>query len=248
MHARRLDPLDALRGLAMVWMTVFHFCFDLNNARILQQDFHHNPVWTWQRTCILSLFLVCAGAGQALAQRQGQSWRQFSKRWWQIAAAAGLVSLGSWFMFPHSYIYFGVLHGMAVMLLIVRLLMPWGRWCAALGLAIIAIHLIAGRALSALASSVSGIDFDAPALHWLGLITRLPITEDYVPLFPWLGVMLLGAAAMQQYLAHEVPHAGGRPQGWLPRKLAQLGRYSLSYYLLHQPVMLGLLWLAGIRA
>lgn len=73
MHARRLDPLDALRGLAMVWMTMFHFCFDLNNARILQQDFHHNPVWTWQRTCILSLFLVCAGAGQALAQRQGQS-------------------------------------------------------------------------------------------------------------------------------------------------------------------------------
>jgi len=248
MHARRLDPLDALRGLAMVWMTVFHFCFDLNNARILQQDFHHNPVWTWQRTCILSLFLVCAGAGQALAHAQGQSWRQFSKRWWQIAAAAGLVSLGSWFMFPHSYIYFGVLHGMAVMLLIVRLLMPWRRWCAALGMAIIATHLIAGRALSAWASSVSGIDFDAKSLNWLGLITRLPITEDFVPLFPWLGVMLLGAAAMQQYLAHAVPHAGGRPQGWLPRKLAQLGRYSLSYYLLHQPVMLGLLWLAGIRA
>lgn len=248
MHARRLDPLDALRGLAMVWMTVFHFCFDLNNARILQQDFHHNPVWTWQRTCILSLFLVCAGAGQALAHAQGQSWCQFGKRWWQIAAAAGLVSLGSWFMFPHSYIYFGVLHGMAVMLLIVRLLMPWGQWYAALGMAIIAIHLIAGRAFSAWASSVSGIDFDAPALHWVGLITRLPITEDYVPLFPWLGVMLLGAAAMQKYLAHEVPPTGERRQGWLPRKLAQLGRYSLSYYLLHQPVMLGLLWLAGIRA
>jgi len=30
---------------------------------------------------------------------------------------------------------------------------------------------------------------NAPALNWLGWISQKPITEDYAPLFPWLGVM-----------------------------------------------------------
>lgn len=253
MNDRRLDHLDAVRGLAMVWMTVFHFCFDLNNAGILRQDFHHNPVWTWQRTCILSLFLLCAGAGQTIAHARGQNWRQFGKRWLQIAAAAGLVSLGSWLMFPGSYIYFGVLHGMALMLLIVRLLAPWGHGFTALGVAVIATHLIAGPAVSASASSTFGLDFDARSLNWLGLITRLPVTEDYVPLLPWLGMMLLGFAGMHKYLAGgtvsaDQAHMHRPPRGLVHKSLATLGRYSLSYYLLHQPVLLGLLWLAGIRS
>jgi len=245
MTARRFEILDSTRGFAMVWMTVFHFCFDLNNARIIQQDFYHDPFWTWQRTCILSLFLLCAGAGQAVAHAEGQSWRQFGRRWLHIAAAAGLVSLGSWFMFPNSYIYFGVLHGMAVMLLLVRLMAPLGAWCAGAGVLVLATHLIAGRALSAGASSLFGLDFDARGLNWLGLITRLPITEDYVPLFPWLGVMLLGFAGMQLLLKRSGTPPIKRQSSWVRRALARLGRYSLSYYLLHQPVMLGLLWLAG---
>jgi uncharacterized membrane protein len=91
------------------------------------------------------------------------------------------------------------------------------------------------------------LDFDARFLNWLGLITRLPVTQDYVPLFPWLGVMLLGFAGMQVLLRS---HRLGQSQigsSWVHRSLARLGRYSLSYYLLHQPVLLGLLWLAGIR-
>jgi len=36
---------------------------------------------------------------------------------------------------------------------------------------------------------------NAPALNWLGWISQKPITEDYAPLFPWLGVMWWGAAA-----------------------------------------------------
>ena len=196
MNIRRLDNLDAVRGLAMVWMTVFHFCFDLNNAGVIQQNFLQDPVWMWQRTAILSLFLCCAGAGQALAHARGQSGWQFARRWLQIAAAAALVSLGSWFMFPGSYIYFGVLHAMAVMLLITSLVAPLGLGCGLLGLTILATHFIAGSAISVWASAQFGVDMNGRALNWIGWVTRLPRTEDYVPLFPWLGVILLGFAFM----------------------------------------------------
>ena len=81
MPLQRLDAIDALRGLALVWMTVFHFCFDLNHFGYWKQDFYTDPFWTGQRTCILSLFLFCAGLGQAVALHQGQTWTRFWRRW-----------------------------------------------------------------------------------------------------------------------------------------------------------------------
>ena len=41
--AQRLGRLDALRGLAIVWMALFHFGFDLNYYGLLNphQDLHH---------------------------------------------------------------------------------------------------------------------------------------------------------------------------------------------------------------
>ena len=66
----RFERLDALRGVAIVWMAGFHFSFDLNFYQLLhpRQNFYGDPFWTVQRSCIVSLFLFCAGLGQA-AQR-----------------------------------------------------------------------------------------------------------------------------------------------------------------------------------
>mgnify|MGYP000876629481 CR=1 FL=1 len=116
----RHDRLDALRGLALVWMTVYHFCFDLNHFGLIRQNFYEDPRWTLQRTAIVSLFLFTAGFGQVLAVQAGQGWPRFWRRWGQVAGCAVLVSLGSWWMFPGSWISFGVLHGLAVMLLLAR--------------------------------------------------------------------------------------------------------------------------------
>ena len=81
MTTQRFDTLDALRGLAMVWMTLFHFVFDLRYFKLVTQDVVRDPFWTWQRTLIVSLFLLCAGMGQAIATAQGQSWQRFWRRW-----------------------------------------------------------------------------------------------------------------------------------------------------------------------
>jgi len=69
----RFDRLDALRGLAIVWMVAFHFAFDLNHFGWLQppHNFTRDALWTTQRTLIVSGFLLCAGAGQAVALQAG---------------------------------------------------------------------------------------------------------------------------------------------------------------------------------
>ncbi|MGH8821219.1 MAG: DUF1624 domain-containing protein [Rhodoferax sp.] len=240
----RFDGVDALRGCAIVWMTAFHFSFDLNYFGYLRQNFYADPFWTWQRTAIVSLFLFCAGLGQAIATHQGQSLPRFCKRWAKIVGCALLVTAGSWLMFPKSFIYFGVLHGIAVMLIVVRLSAGWRRrhpsalWL--LGALAIAAKFVAAYVLGTHAlAHFSGI-FNSRALNCLGLITRLPITEDYVPIFPWLGVILWGLACGQWLLSYR-PHWLKRAMPRRSAPLAWLGRHSLSWYMLHQLVLLGAL-------
>ena len=237
MSLRRLEALDALRGLAMVWMTAYHLCFDLNHFGYLKQDFYSDPFWTWQRTAIVSMFLFTAGLGQSIALDRDQSWRRFWWRWAQVAGGALLVTAASYAMYPKSFIFFGVLHGMAVMLLIVRLTAGWGNWLWLLGFMAIAMKLVASYG-----HSTSGIiEFlNQKSFSWLGLVSRKPITEDFVPLVPWLGVMWWGMAAGIWALRNR-PHWFTLDPGPAGRAMAWLGRWSLSYYLLHQAVLMGLL-------
>ena len=252
--APRFDAVDALRGFAMVWMTVFHFCFDLNHFGYWRQNFLVDPFWTWQRTAILSLFLFTAGVGQAVAVHRGQSWQRFWRRWAQVAACALLVSAGSYLMYPGTFIYFGVLHGMAVMLVLVRLTAGWGRWLWWLGLLAIAASytMIIVADYAVLERAIAEL-FNSKALNWLGFVTRKPVTEDYVPLLPWMGLMWWGMAAGSWILRRPIayvawfsmPFSNGNV---LLKALTVLGRWSLSYYMLHQPVMIGALMAVGWMA
>jgi uncharacterized membrane protein len=185
-----------------------------------------------QRACIVTLFMLCVGAGQGIAVAQRQSSARFWERVAQIAGCAALVSLGSWLMFPRSFISFGVLHAIALMLIVVRFTTSWGAWRWPLGLVAVLLPYWFADPF-----------FDSRWTNWIGLVTHKPITEDYAPILPWLGVVWWGAGAAEWLLARQPSLLQGR----LPRAahpLVVLGRWSLSFYMLHQPVLIGLLWLA----
>jgi uncharacterized membrane protein len=144
-----------------------------------------------------------------------------------VAGCAVLVSVGSAFMFPRSWISFGVLHGIALMLLLTRRAAPLSAWLWPLG----ALALLLPRL-------VQHPFFDHRWSNWVGLVTMKPITEDYVPMLPWLGVMLWGLAAGRWLFAHRRAQlAGPLPAGLAP--LATLGRWPLTVYMLHQPLLIG---------
>ncbi|MDP3084003.1 MAG: heparan-alpha-glucosaminide N-acetyltransferase [Rubrivivax sp.] len=229
MATARWDRLDALRGLAMVWMALFHLSFDLNHFGLLSptQNFYTDPVWTGQRTAIVSLFLFSAGLGQAAALQAGQPAARFWRRWAQVAGCALLVSAGSALMFPRSWISFGVLHGIAVMLLCCRLAAPLRGGLWALGAVAIALPWLLQHPF-----------FDSRWTNWVGLVTRKPVTEDFVPVLPWLGVMLWGLAA-GRWLQSSRPVVLAGALAPMLRPLAALGRWPLLFYMLHQPVLIG---------
>ena len=146
-----------------------------------------------------------------------------------MAGCALLVTAGSAWMFPRSWISFGVLHGMALMLVAARLAAPLRRGLWPLG-----------AVLVLLPQWLQHPFFDTRLTNWVGLVTRKPITEDYVPLLPWLGVMLWGLALGQWLLAHRRGLlAGALPPGGAA--LALLGRWPLTIYMRHQPLLIGAL-------
>ncbi len=208
-------------------MAGYHFGFDLNYLGWIHHHINDDPRWLAARALILGTFLFTVGVSLALAE--GRSMARKLIRIGKIGAAAGLVTAGSWLVFPASAIYFGTLHAIALMSLIL-LLLPLPAWPACI-LGVIAVGLGNGYANTI---------FDDPALAWIGLMTHKPLTEDYVPMLPWFGVCLIGYAATKALIQHKSLGKLAKIRR-LPRILEWLGRHSLAIYLLHQPVLLGIL-------
>lgn len=220
-----------LRGFAIVLMFVFHFSFDLNYFGVVRIQFLEDPFWLNFRCFIVSLFLLLVGISLHLATRKGIRWRSWSKRMALLLVYAMLVSLGSWMMFPETFIYFGILHFIALAS-ILGLLFTRLYW----------LNLLLGISLILLDINYSNALFNSPHLQWFGLMTYLPATEDYVPLLPWFGVVLIGMFIGKTLF-------DDNPMAWLswnsPQPIARWlgfgGRHSIHIYMLHQPVFIGVL-------
>ena len=231
--------LDALRGLAVVWMIAYHFCFDLNWYGWAEWHMLSDPFWTVQRAGIVSVFMFTAGLSQALAWRSGQSVRAFWRRWAQVAGCALGVSLASYAAFPQTWIYFGVLHAFALMWLLTRGLkrVVTATWAWALLGALVFSSAWWVPAMLNGAALQTGLNA-APA-NVLGWISQKPHTEDYAPLAPWWGVMLLGLALGQWGWSRDRQPLSAWEGAALPwRAVRFLGRNSLWVYMLHQPLLL----------
>ncbi len=229
--ATRLPAVDAARGLALLAMIAYHFAFDLRFFGLLRADFENDPFWLGARAGIVSSFLLLVGVSLVLAERAHVPWPAFARRVAAIAACALAASVASYAIFPATFITFGILHCIAVASLLARPLAARPRLAAALGLAILAAGLAWSHPF-----------FDSRATSWIGFTTHKPATQDYVPLFPWLGVVLLGIALGHALAASAFAAiaALGRAPSWLQA----MGRHSLAVYMVHQPILMGAIWVA----
>ncbi len=226
---QRLLLIDALRGIAIAMMVAFHFCFDLSYFGLADFNFYEDSFWLNARTLILSSFLFLVGVSLVLATRSGLILTRYLRRLGYLLAAALLVSVATWWIFAERFVFFGVLHFIALAS-VLGLLFVRAGW----------LNLVLGVALILVANRYQSPWFDEPGRRWIGLMTHKPPTEDYVPLLPWFGVVLLGMFAgptMRRLARHWQPRSAAPPLDWL----AFAGRHSLFIYLLHQPLLMGAL-------
>ena len=228
---RRRPRLDVLRGIAIVAMIAYHFTWDLGFLGFIKLNIAQTDWGLMIARGIAASFLTVVGLSLALSHSHGFDFGGFWRRLVLIAAAAALVTLGTWFAFPDAMIFMGILH------------------CIALSSVIAALFL---RAPVWIILAVAAFAFTLPLfinhmspwpLGWiLGLAPFPPRTNDYVPLFPWLGFVLTGLAVGRivapsaRGLFSTAPLTHPVAQG-----LARAGRHSLAIYLVHQPLLIGAL-------
>ena len=177
----RLPLVDVLRGFAVAQMIVYHFIYDLDHFGYVQLAMTRDQPWLGWRTLIVTQFLLLVGVSLVLRLAHQPGWRDFGWRWAQVAAAAALVSAGSWLMFGPRFIYIGILHFIALALLIARPLAPLRQW-----------NLLLAAAAFAAWWLYRDPAFNPAPANIVGFVTIKPRTEDYVPLFPWLAAVFAG--------------------------------------------------------
>ena len=214
--------LDAARGLAVVAMVAYHLAWDLSHFGVIVTDVVADPAWRLFAKAIAASFLLIAGLSLAFATREGVRWPAVLRRIGIISAAALAVTVVTYVSFPDRFIFFGILHAIAVSSLIALALrrLPAG------------VVALCGVVVLLLPRFVQSELFDASGLVWLGLGTTVPLTNDFEPVFPWTGWMLLGLALGRSGLLPASSKDPGRTS-----LLVLAGRWSLVIYLVHQPIL-----------
>jgi uncharacterized membrane protein len=226
----RLPIIDMARGGAIVAMVIYHLCWDLWFYGFLAADVGYDPAWVSFARSILFAFMVLVGVGLVLGHGDGVRWHSFWRRWLLVAGGAALITLGTWFTFPESFVYFGVLHAIAFSSILALPFLFTPIWFTA---------LIAALVIG-LPFAFSDPLYNEKVFSWIGFWVVPPPANDLVPVFPWFGVVLLGVVAIRLIRGSgvETRLAAIQPRNRLAGILGWMGRWSLVIYLVHQPLLL----------
>lgn len=238
-HAKppRIGLVDTARGAALLAMASYHFSWDLEFMGYLPPGTAETGWLKIYARAIATTFLFIVGVSLVLTSRPEIRWPSFWKRFGMIAAAAAVISAATLYLVPGGWIYFGILHSIAVLSLIgvvfLRLPLP-------VTLLVTLALFVAWITDTFVMPGVLGSHlFDPKYLAWLGFAATPDRSNDYVPLFPWATPLFLGMSLARLAFRANLPQrlaALGTGGTWL----ARLGRHSLAFYLIHQPVLIAI--------
>lgn len=241
----RLWEIDAARGLAVVLMAFFHLMWDLQFFGLSDVDVFSRP-WQLFARSIGSTFIFLLGLSLTLDAARlttpafSTVLKRNLRRGLQILICAMLVTVATYFLVCEAFVRFGILHLAAASIVLGSFFVPLPWWA----------NVIAGVAVLALGAVSPGLSASANSalLLPLGIVPPGMQMVDYYPLVPWFGMALLGIAAGK--LAYPngrrrfaLPDLGSQP---LVRGLRFLGRHSLAAYLLHQPILIALVFVTSL--
>ena len=230
----RLHGLDLLRGVTLLSMIAYHGTWNLAYLFGVDLPWYEDlPGHIWQQS-ICWTFILLSGFCFSMGSRH-------LKRGLEVFGGGILVSAVTLIFMPENHILFGILTftGSAMMLMV-----PQEK-------VLRKVPAVFGAAVS-MAMFFIFENWRSPAwLHrnlltaYLGFPTSTFVSMDYFPIFPWIFLFIAG------YFLYRIFHG----RGWDGKLFARgnvpvinwLGRHTLPIYLIHQPVLLGLLMLVTGR-
>ncbi len=232
----RLPIIDLMRGVALLVMAIFHFSWDLTWFNVVTWQVTEATSWILFRISIASSFLFLTGISLTLAHGSGINFRPFMQRFLIISLCAIAISLITWYVFPQEMVRFGILHCIAFSSVAGLIFLRLPKL----------ITLLCATIIAFLPLFVQISYLDHPNLSWIGLITTKPETVDFVPIFPWFAAPLYGIACTKYAIENNwhLRLAKLQLHHRIFKPIQLFGRHSLLFYMVHQPIIIGIIWLA----
>ena len=235
----RVYILDAVRGVAVCGMIFHHGYVLLNIINNVTFSFFSSRLFEVLQMIFVAAFLLVSGICTNYS-------RSIARRGAVVFGAAIIITIATAVVLPlvgivGLEIYFGILHMFGLSMLLYACLRPLLERCNPMLLSIICVVLFIAQSIW-----MKYVPFvDDPYNIWMifGFPSRDFYSADYYPLFPYFFLFVAGTA-----LGRPIK-AGTFPKWFYNVRLPAfefIGRHSLVIYLLHQPIIFGLIMLVNL--
>jgi len=241
---KRYELLDALRGLTLINMILYHLVWDLVYIEGVRWSwFRTDAARLWQQS-ICWVFILLSGFCWSLGRRK-------LRRGLTVFGAGAIVTLVTCIFAPGQRILFGILTLLgSCMLLLTWTEALWRKIPARVGAVVSFLLFLVLKPMNRGYLGFGEWRLELPrkwyqmgdGMTFLGFTDDTFFSTDYFSLFPWLLLFLTGyflyrVVKQQKWLQYcSCPPLGRGP-------LPVIGKHSLIIYMLHQPVIYGCLQL-----
>lgn len=241
----RYELLDSIRGLVLISMILYHACWDLVYLFGKNWSWYQGTgAYLWQQS-ICQTFILLSGFCWSLGKKP-------AKRGLIVFLGGAVISIVTVLFLPENRVVFGVLTLIgSCMLLMILFHKVLKNIPSAIGFLISILLFVITKKINYGYIGLKGLcEFNLPAglykgsvMTFLGFPSPGFYSTDYFSLFPWFFLFLSGYFL---YRLLDRPGDGKILNQYFIRgfkPLTFLGRHSLFIYMLHQPVIYGILLL-----
>ena len=225
---KRFWEIDFLRGIAIIMMIIFHFLWDLNYLYkvdiLLSKGF-----WKVFQITTASIFLFLVGVSLTISNiKKNASYIKYLKRGLKIFLFGLIITIITKFIFPNSFVIFGILHLIGVSIIISCIFRKFKY-----------LNLIFGIIFIIVGNILKNYTINSNWLLFLGLHSNRFYSLDYFPIFPWFGVILIGLFVGNLLYSTNKRNfkLKNSSENLIVKFVCFLGKKSLIIYLLHQIVL-----------
>lgn len=238
--SRRIHMLDVIRGAAIILVVVYHLLYNLEWIFSLHIPAFHTGFADFLHFCLLATIIIVSGMCTGFS-------RNIFRRGSLLLVAGTAITMFTSVFLPGQQIVFGVLSFFGTMMILYGFIgkylkkLPWKAVFVGSILLVLAFKNLPDEGVIHLLFtdiSISGGINQSAYLYPLGILRADFYSTDYFPLLPWgfiflagtaLGVPVLGRKLPEKFYTANVPF------------LSFCGRHSLLIYLVHQPILFGIM-------